>query len=135
MVAVTAVATVPPLKSTSATNGLAADVFPQLIEIGPPLLLVAFTVRLTVVVWLRLPEVPVTVTVAVPVVAVLLAVSVRVLVPVVLAGLNDAVTPLGNPEAERATLPVKPPVGFTVMVDVPLAPWFTDRLEGEDVSV
>jgi len=69
----------------------------------------------------RLPEVPVIVTVAVPVVAVLLAVSVSVLLPVVLAGLNEAVTPLGRPEADRLTLPVNPLAGFTVIVDVPLA--------------
>ena len=46
------------------------------------------------------------VTVAVPVVAVLLAVKVRVLLPVVLVGLNEAVTPEGNPEADRLTVPV-----------------------------
>ena len=75
-----------------------------------------------VVVCVRLPLVPVTVTVAVPVAAVLLAVKVSVLVLVVLEGLNDAVTPEGNPEAERLTLPLKPPVGLTVMVLVPLFP-------------
>ena len=72
------------------------------------------------------------VTVAVPVVAVLLAVKVSVLVPVVLAGLNDAVTPLGNPEADRLTLLLKPFDGFTVMVDVPLLPCARVRLDGED---
>jgi len=75
------------------------------------------------------------VTVAVPVVAVLLAVRVRVLVPVVLDGLNDAVTPLGNPEADRLTLPLKPLDGVTVMVDVPLALWLTLRLVGDADSV
>ncbi len=55
---------------------------------------VPVTVTLTVVVWLNVPEVPVIVTgVAPPAVAVLLAVSVKVL------PLNDAVTPLGIPEA------------------------------------
>ena len=78
--------------------------------------------RETVVVLVKLPEVPVTVTVTVPIVAVLLAVSVSVLVLVVLAGLNDAVTPLGRPEAAKLTLPVKPFCGVTVMVLVPLAP-------------
>jgi hypothetical protein len=29
---------------------------------------------------------------------------------------NDAVTPLGRPEAAKLTLLVKPPVGFTVIV-------------------
>ena len=62
------------------------------------------------------------VTVDVPVVAVLLAASVSVLLPVVLVGLNVAVTPLGTPDADSATLPVKPFCGVTVMVLVPLEP-------------
>ena len=80
------------------------------------------TVRLIVVLCVRVPLVPVTVTVVVPVVAELLAVNVRVLVVVVLEGLNPAVTPEGNPEADRLTLPLKPLTGVTVMVLVPLAP-------------
>ena len=71
----------------------------------------AVTVMLMDVVCLREPETPVIVTVEVPVAAVLLAVSVSVLVPVVLDGLNEAVTPLGRPEADKPTLPVKPFVG------------------------
>src|SRR4051812_40926734 len=59
--------------------------------------------KLIVVVWVRLPLVPVTVTVAVPVVAAPLAVNVNVLLLVVLAGLNEAVTPAGNPAADRLT--------------------------------
>ena len=86
-------------------------------------------------VWLRLPEVPVIVMVEVPVVAELLALSVNVLVPVVLVGLNDAVTPLGIPEADKLTLLLNPLEGFTVIVDVPLALWFTVRLDGDDESV
>ena len=69
-----------------------------------------------------MPDVPVIVTVALPVVAVLLAVSVNVLVVAVLLGLNDAVTPLGRPEADRLTLPVKPFCGLTVIVLEPLVP-------------
>ena len=61
----------------------------------------------SVVVWVRLPDVPVMVTVAEPTVAVLEAVSVNVLPVVALAGLKDAVTPVGRPVAERATNPVK----------------------------
>ncbi len=60
------------------------------------------------VVFVKLPEVPVMVTVAVPVIAVPLAVSVNVLVLVVPLGLNDAVTPLGRPDADKLTLPLKP---------------------------
>ncbi len=91
---------------------------------------VLVTVSEIVVVWLRLPLVPVTVTVDVPVVAVLLAVSVNVLEPVEDAGLKDAVTPLGSPLAENETLPVKPPEGATVIVEVPLALRLTVRLDG-----
>lgn len=65
-------------------------------------------VRLMLVVWVSVPEVPVTVIVLVPVVAVLLAVNVSTLLEVVGLTPNDAVTPLGRPEAERLTDPVKP---------------------------
>jgi hypothetical protein len=84
-----------------------------------------------VVVWLRVPEVPVTVTVAVPTVAVLLAVNVRALVEVVGFVPKLAVTPLGRPEAESVTDPVKPFDGVTVIVLLPLVPCFTVRLAGE----
>src|SRR5215472_310365 len=87
------------------------------------------------VVFVKLPEVPVMVTVAVPVVAVPLAVSVNVLVLVVLPGLNDAVTPLGRPDAAKLTLPVKPFCGVTVMVLVPLDPCTMVRLLGEAETV
>ena len=70
----------------------------------------------------RLPDVPVMVTVLVPTVAVALAVKVNVLVPLVLAGLKDAVTPLGRPDAASETVPENPVAGFTVMVLVPVAP-------------
>ena len=56
----------------------------------------AVTVSESVVVAIRLPDVPVMVTVDVPVVAVLLAVSVRTLVPVVGFVPNAALTPLGK---------------------------------------
>jgi hypothetical protein len=94
-----------------------------------------FTVRLTVVVAVMLPEVPVMVTVTVPVVALELADKVSVLVLVVGFGLNAAVTPLGKPEAARVTLPVKPPTSVTVMVLVPLLPCVTLTLLGEAESV
>ncbi len=70
----------------------------------------------------KLPDEPVTVTVTVPAAAVLLAVSVNVLVLAVLLGLNDAVTPLGRPDADSPTLPLKPFCGVTVMVLAPLVP-------------
>src|SRR6267143_5170602 len=71
------------------------------------------------------------VTVTAPVVAVLLAVSVKVLVAVAGFGLKDAVTPLGRPEADKLTLPLKPFCGVTVMVLVPLAPCTIFKLLGE----
>jgi hypothetical protein len=83
----------------------------------------AFTVRLTVVVCDKLPDVPVIVTVTVLVAAVLFAVSVSVLVLVVPVGLKAAVTPLGRPDEEKATVPVKLFRGVTVIVLVPLVPW------------
>jgi len=84
-----------------------------------------------VVVWLKDPEVPVMVTVFVPVVAVLLAVNVRVLVVVPGFGLNDAVTPLPMPVAVKVTLPVKPPEGVMVILDVPLADRSMVKLVGD----
>ena len=66
----------------------------------------ALTVKVTLVVWVSVPSVPVIVIVAVPVVAVLLAVNVNVLLPVVLVGLNVAVTPEGRPDADKLTVPL-----------------------------
>ena len=71
------------------------------------------------------------VTVEVPATAALLAVSVSALVVVALAGLKAAVTPLGRPEAVRATLPVKPFFGVIVSVLEPLAPCATVTLVGD----
>ena len=67
------------------------------------------TVRLIVALLVKPSEVPVTVTATVPVAAVGLAASVSELVVVVLLGLKDAVTPFGNPEADRLIVPLKPP--------------------------
>ena len=88
------------------------------------------TVRLNVVVPVKLPDVPVTVTVTVPAAAVALAVSVSVLVVAVGFGLNFAVTPLGRPDAARLTLPLNPPRSVTVIVLVPLLPCTTVRAFG-----
>ncbi len=82
-------------------------------------------------VFVKMPEVPVMVGVTVPVAAVLLAVSVNVLVLVVLLGLNEAVTPLGRPDADKLTLPLKPFCGVTVMVLAPLAPCAIVKLLGD----
>lgn len=83
-----------------------------------------------VVVCVSVPLTPVTVIVAAPIVAVLDAVKVRVLVPVVEAGLNAAVTPAGNPLVVSATAPVNPPDGVTVTTLEPVAPCATETLAG-----
>lgn len=90
-----------------------------------------FTVRLMVVVLVRLPDVPVMVMLPVPTVAVLLAASVKVLGPVAGLGLKEDVTPVGKPEAERETLPLKPFVPVMVIVLLPFDPCVTLRLLGE----
>ena len=84
------------------------------VSVGP------LTVKATVVVCVRLPEVPVIVTV--PEVAVLLAVNVKTLVVIVGFVPNAAVTPVGKPDADKLTLPVKPLCGVTVTVLEPLDP-------------
>jgi hypothetical protein len=91
----------------------------------------ACTVREIVVAFIKLPELPAMVMVTVPVVAVLLAVSVKVLVFVVLPGLKEAVTPLGKPDADKLTLPLKPFCGVTVIVLPPLAPCAIVTLLGD----
>lgn len=87
------------------------------------------------VVFDKLPDLPVMVTVTVPVVAVLLAVSVNVLVLAVLVGLKDAVTPLDSPDTDKLTLPLKPFCGVTVIVLVPLAPCVIVKVFGDAESV
>lgn len=77
------------------------------------------TVNASVVVSVKLPDVPVTVTVAVPVVVVPLAVSVNVLVLVAGFGLKASVTPSGKPDADNKTVPLNPFTGVMVIVLVP----------------
>lgn len=76
----------------------------------------------TVVVAVKLPDVPVTVIVAGPVVAVLLAVNVSVLLPVAGLGPKAAVTPFGSGDALNVTLPENPFCGVMLIALVPLAP-------------
>jgi hypothetical protein len=91
-------------------------------------------VRLMVVVGAKVPEVPVMVIVPLPVAAEELAVNVSVLFNTVLAGLNEAVTPVGNPEAARFTLPEKPFAGTTLIVTEPLAACCKVTAPGDDES-
>jgi hypothetical protein len=80
------------------------------------------TVRAMVVVADNVPDVPVIVTMEDPVTAVLLAVRVSTLLPAVGFVPNEAVTPLGKPDAAIVTLPVNPPTSVTLIVLVPLLP-------------
>lgn len=84
------------------------------VKFGP-----ALTVTGTVIAPLRSPHVPVTVTLYVPVARLELAVKVSVLVPVVLLGLSEAVRPLGAPDTDILTVPLKPLTGFTLIVLAP----------------
>jgi len=93
------------------------------------------TVRVMVVVRVKVPDVPVMVAVTVPVVAALLTASVNVLVVVVGLGLNEALTPLGSPDADKLTPPLKPFWGVTVIVLVPPPPWMMLTLLGDAESV
>src|SRR5579863_8244278 len=81
------------------------------------------------------PLVPPMVTMAVPAVAELLAVNVITLLPVVGLVPNVAVTPLGRPEADNVTAPVKPPVSDTVIVSVVVAPCVTESDDADGASV
>ena len=45
--------------------------------------------------------------------------------------MNDADTPLGRPDADKLTLPLKPFCGATVMVLAPLAPCAIVKLFGD----
>ena len=54
---------------------------------------------------------------------------------VALAGLNDAVTPVGKPAAVKATVPVKPPCGAMVMAAVSVPPGVTFTFDAEDESL
>src|SRR4051794_22217305 len=101
----------------------------------PPLV----TVRVTVVVWLVVPPTPVMVTVAVPRVAVDEAVKVTVEVPepgaAIEAGLKEAVTPAGRPEAEREMAELKPPETAVVTVTLPEPPCAIDAEVGAAAMV
>ena len=71
-------------------------------------------------------------TAKVPRLSVVLALSVSVLVPVVLAGLKEAVTPFGTPEADKLTELLKPFSLFTVIVLVTVLPRPTLNVLGDE---
>jgi len=92
------------------------------------------TVRVSEVVRVRLPDVPVIVIVAVPGTATALAANVRVLDVAAGFGLNAAVTPFGKPDAARLTFPLNPFDGSIVTVLVPFVPCTTLNVLGAAVS-
>jgi hypothetical protein len=75
-----------------------------------------------VVLWLKTPLVPVTVTVNGPLAAPLVVATVNVVEPdpTTVGGLKDPVTPEGNPDVPRMTLPLNPLLPVTVTVYVAL---------------
>jgi hypothetical protein len=75
-----------------------------------------------VAVFVNVPEVPVIVTLDVPIAAAPPAVRVTLVEAGSGLELKDAVTPLGRPDAEKVTLPLKPFLGETVMELKPEVP-------------
>ena len=145
--AVTPVANPDALNATVPVNPFSGVIVIVLVPLAPCLMLSVvaedlivkfggvFTLRLILTRFVRLPETPVTVTTDVPTTAVEPAVRVNTLVPLVLVGLKDAVTPVGIPVAVNATVPAKPLVGFTVIVLTEEAPRLMLRVLGDAVSV
>ena len=99
--------------------------------IGVPLLTVTDKFVLSV----SCPFAPLTVTVNVPPAALLEVVSVRVDAAIEDAGLRAAVTPLGNPLAEKVTLPANPFEGTTFIVEWPVVPAAMFKIAGDAVNV
>jgi len=94
-----------------------------------------WTLTVTLVDTVILPDVPVMVIVTDAAGAEPVAVKVRTLVPLVGLVPHDAVTPVGSVElTARLTLPVNPPASVTVMVVELEAPWGTDTLLEELAS-
>jgi hypothetical protein len=90
------------------------------------------TVTVMLVSALKVPELPVMVTGAGPTaVAPLAAFSVSTCTPGLAPLVKLAVTPLGSPDTESATVPRNPPRSVTVIVPVVLPPWATDKAVGE----
>lgn len=87
--------------------------------------------RERVVAVVKLPDVPVMVTVKAPVVAVPLADRVKTLLAVAGFVPKAVLTPPGNPETDRFTLPLKPLRGLIEMVVEPEVPCRIVTLDGE----
>ncbi len=94
---------------------------------------VAFTVSVTAVVLVVLPEVPLTVMLYVPAAtdAATVNVIVEVPAPVIEVGLKPTITPVGCPVALKEMPELNPPMTELVMVDVPELPCVTVTEDGE----
>ena len=92
-----------------------------------------------VAVWVTLPPVAETVTLVVPATAVLLTENVRVELPLpgaaIELGLKLAVTPAGGPEIDSVIAELKPPLLVVEIVELPVLPWFTDKLAGDALTL
>jgi hypothetical protein len=86
------------------------------------------------VVSVRLPDLPIIVTVELPSDAELVAATFTALLPDVTA-LKVAVTPLGRPDADNVTVPVKPDISVMAMLLALLDPRVTLKLAGVAASV
>jgi hypothetical protein len=127
-ISVTVIVSVP-LEPT-ATESAVADGF----SVNPPVEEV--TVSVTVVVTgVSVPDVPVMVIGYEPTAVVEATAKVTTLELAEDTGLNEAVTPVGMPDAAKVTLPVNGLTSLTDIVSVPLAPWTTDRVAAEGFSV
>lgn len=106
-------------------------------SVNDPVACAAVTASVTVVVAFEAPvPVPVTVSGYEPTAVFAATASVSVdVVPVTLAGLKVAVTPVGAPVTASATAPVNVPVRVTVIVEVPLAPCTALADAGDAASV
>lgn len=91
----------------------------------------AATVIVILAVPVSAPETPVSVRIALPGVAFVPARMVSAVVRALAAGLKAAVTPAGNPAAEKLTLALKPFCGVTVMVLAAVPPAVRLRLAGD----
>jgi hypothetical protein len=131
-------ATAPLKLFTAVTVTVEVAVPPTLIdaEVGLALIVKSWTMNATAAVWVKDPLVPVTVTVkVVAVVEEQDKVEVWLAPNTILAGVKVHVSPAGETAEVRATVPVNPLTGATVMVEVPEAPTLTLTLVGEAVTV
>ena len=130
-------ATVPVNPLTGATVMVDVPVPPakKVIMVGLADMVKSVTVKVTAAVWVMEPLVPVTVTVYVPAGPEQDSVEVCDAPSTMLVGLSEHVKPAGDTVEVRATVPVNPPIGATVIVEVAVAPASADTLVGLAVTL